>query len=311
MLDFDNEEELGKIIKNSFVPVTPSLEFKGRVHKLVIEEAKHRQRRTAMPIFHWSRVWTTVAIALFLAVIGFGLHGVLTPTETPPVVTQTNFRLLLSDEKNAIGDFDELHIKISEIGIQEGGESGEWHTFTLDPEADLDGDGTPGVDLRQLTGKNSIELWSGTLDDKEYTKLFIYVKEVIPVPYENVKLPSDKLQVSKPFTVSDSTIEFVFDITVIAEKVGQSGMYILQPHIDESGPDKGYVIHAGEDQDEIEFKDTIHSLDPLEIGDYTVIVDGDTEIKGELMEGLTAKVEGLLQEDGSVLALKIEVEEVE
>ena len=44
------------------------------------------------------------------------------------------------------------------------------------------------------------------------------------------------------------------------------------------------------------------------IAGYTVVLD-ETEIEGELKEGITARVEGLLQEDGSVLALKIEVEE--
>jgi len=61
--------------------------------------------------------------------------------------------------------------------------------------------------------------------------------------------------------------------------------------------------------DEIEFKGTITELEPdLVIGDYTVVINEDTEIGGELAVDSTAEVEGLLQEDGSVLALKIEVE---
>ena len=49
-----------------------------------------------------------------------------------------------------------------------------------------------------------------------------------------VKLPSDKLQISKPFTVAvDGSVSFVFDITII--KTGQSGQYILKPQIGESG----------------------------------------------------------------------------
>ena len=62
--------------------------------------------------------------------------------------------------------------------------------------------------------------------------------------------------------------------------------------------------------EEIEFEGTITQLDPLVIAGYTVILDG-ADIEGELEEGRNAKVEGLLQDDGTVLALEIEVEEAE
>jgi len=57
-----------------------------------------------------------------------------------------------------------------------------------------------------------------------------------------IKLPSGKLQISIPFMVTrtgdNSTVDFVFDITII--KAGNSGKYILKPQIGESGPDQPY-----------------------------------------------------------------------
>lgn len=44
---------------------------------------------------------------------------------TPVSVTQPdNFRLLISDEQNAIGDFVHLWVEIDRVGLQQGGESG-------------------------------------------------------------------------------------------------------------------------------------------------------------------------------------------
>ena len=44
------------------------------------------------------------------------------PTTSPPA--ENNFRLLISDEKNAIGDFTSLNITIESIGVHKGGETG-------------------------------------------------------------------------------------------------------------------------------------------------------------------------------------------
>ena len=87
--------------------------------------------------------------------------------------------------------------------------------------------------------------------------------------------------------------------------------YIVKPVVGESGPDQEFVIQGvGESEDGIEFKGTITGTEPdLVIGDYTVIIDENTEVEGELEEGVTVKVEGTLQDENIVLASKIEVEE--
>ena len=145
-----------------------------------------------------------------------------------------NFRLLISDEANAIGDFVVLNVTITSIGVHQGGESTSWNEIILDPAVT--------VNLVELQDSNATEIWSGQLEDGAYTKVFIYVSEVEGVLYEGeatVKLPSGKLHISQPFEVTNGEVtEFVYDITVI--KAGESGQYILQPQIAESGPDKDF-----------------------------------------------------------------------
>ena len=161
-----------------------------------------------------------------------------TPAPTPAPVTTTgidNFRLLISDDVNAIEDFEHLYVTITSVGVHRSGESGEWHI--LDPEPDPDGDDITGIDLKPLVGQNALAIWSGTLPEGEYTKVFIYVESVKGIlnggAELEIKLPSGKLQISKPFTIGDDVVNFVYDITVI--KTGKSDKYILKPQIAQSG----------------------------------------------------------------------------
>jgi len=169
-----------------------------------------------------------------------------TPPPTPPTGEKVNFRFLISDDVNAIEDFEHLYVTIPSIGVQQGGESGKW--YLLDPVPDPDGDGINGIDLKPLEGPNALVIWSGYVDPGEYTKVFIYVGNVtgiLAAPGDgetaDVKLPSEKLQISKPFTISsDSVVNFVYDITVV--KAGKSGKYILQPQIAQSGPNQKFTL---------------------------------------------------------------------
>lgn len=167
---------------------------------------------------------------------------VVTPT---PTKEKVNLRFFISDEVNAIEDFEHLYVTITSIGLHKGGESGKWHL--LDPIPDPDGDGIDGIDLKPLEGPNALIIWSGYVDPGEYTKVFIYVDNVTGIlaasgdgETVDVKLPSKKLQISKPFTISsDSVVNFVYDITVV--KAGKSGKYILQPQIAQSGPKQKFI----------------------------------------------------------------------
>jgi hypothetical protein len=242
-----------------------------------------------------------------------------------------NFRLLVSDEPNAIGDFTELNVTITRIGVQQGGESGSWEEWEIEP--------AETVDLTVLQGTNSTEIWSGELEDGTYNKVFIYVSEVVGTLTEEVegeptvRLPSGKLQVSKPFDVASGEItDFVFDITVI--KTGADDKYILKPQIADSGPDQeitevdargkpqdtgkpegvGKPDKPGEQNGE-EFTGTI--LELVDDDTWLMEIDGaertvvvtDAEIEGTPDVGLQAEVEGTVNEDEEIVAIKVEVDE--
>lgn len=164
------------------------------------------------------------------------------PTLTTGYTKEAGFRFMVSDEANDIGDFEHLYVTISSIGVHPASDNstdnGTWLQFSPDV--------TDPVDLTTLQGKNAQEIWSGNITAGEYNKVFVYVSDVEGIlvgasanKTANVKLPSGKLQISKPFTVSENaTTSFVFDITVI--QAGKSGKYILKPQIAESGASKEY-----------------------------------------------------------------------
>lgn len=163
----------------------------------------------------------------------------------------TNFKLLVSDEKNVIEDFDHLYINISSIGMHRvdrtGNESGTWYEFAPS---------VTQVDLRLLVGANASAIWSGNLTAGNYTKVFIYVDDAWGIlagknasdPVE-VKIPSNKLQISKSFMVSNASLTtFVYDVTVISTGNEHSGVdYKIEPQIAKSGSDQPYVEVEPED----------------------------------------------------------------
>jgi len=195
-----------------------------------------------------------------------------TPATTPepapapmptPTVEKENFRLLISDEVNAIEDFEHLYVTISSIGVHQAGESDAW--LVLDPLDDPDGDNVTGIDLRPLEGENALAIWSGNLTNGEYTKVFIYVDNVTGILADgggtvDVKLSSNKLQISKPFTIGDSVVNFVYDITVV--EAGKSDKYILKPQIAQSGANQrfkemkraGKPVKLGKVEDELKLQ---------------------------------------------------------
>ena len=95
------------------------------------------------------------------------------------------------------------------------------------------------MDLTQLQGEQSQEIWRGNAPAGQYSQVYIYVSEVkgkleSTGQIIDVKLPSSKLRISMPFEVTVDTItSFTFDITVVA--TGNNGKYILKPQIGNSG----------------------------------------------------------------------------
>jgi len=249
---------------------------------LVDAERRHpeRQRRTAS-LFAWPRVLATVAAVLVLALMGFGLHWLLTP-ETAPVFAQANFRLLLSDQENAIGDFESLEVTITGIGMLRAGEPGGWEKIELEESVVRD--------LTRLQGLNAQEIWGGTIPEGQYTHLFIYIEDATGTLKSgetvNVVIPSGNLQISKPFVVGadGSVVNFVYDVTVISA----GDRYILLPQIDQSGPEQEFH-EVGEG------KLTLRVVDPEP---PTPVTPGDNitvlvTFQGDPMPGAQVRVNGV------------------
>ena len=210
-----------------------------------LEQRREERQPLFSRLFGWSRVWVTATVVILIALIGyFGLRPVLFPAgivpqpgpvpvvPSPQPSTEGNFVFLISDEVNAIGDFESLTISISKIGLLPGGDTDQWVEF--EPEVNE-------VDLTLVPGDKTKEIWRGNVPEGQYTKVFIYVTGVHGIlkgtgQTVDVKLPSQKLHISKPFQVtSGSVTSFVYDITVV--KSGESGQYILLPQVDQSGAD--------------------------------------------------------------------------
>jgi len=269
-----------------------------------------------------------VTAAVLLVMLASGCASEETQAPTPagePTSTFTltgeeaNFRLLLSDdasEVTAINEFASVNVTVNKIGFQRGGESGSW----IEPE---DFESWTG-NLLDLRGTDAVVIWEGYIEPGNYTKAFIYVDNVtgtlIPEvgggQVDDIRIPSDKLQITKPFTVTEDGAEFVFDITVI--KAGRSGMYLVKPQVGESGPDQEYTEVNHEDRDdstrEMKFKGTILTIDSdnwtVSIGDEVRTVNvAEAKIEGIPAEGRLAKIEGIVGKNDIIIASKVEIKE--
>ncbi|MEE9203366.1 MAG: DUF4382 domain-containing protein [Dehalococcoidia bacterium] len=162
------------------------------------------------------------------------------PTPAPAPVVADNFRFLISDAPNAIGDFSSLMVEIDHIGVLRSGQGAQWLQFEPD---------VAEVDLTDLVGENAQAIWSGNIAEGTYSKVFIYVDSVSGVLTEGnqeveVNLPSSKLQISKPFQVTaDTPVDFVFDVSVVAAgspKAKGGVKYVLLPQLGKSGADQKF-----------------------------------------------------------------------
>ncbi|QLG60810.1 DUF4382 domain-containing protein [Halorarum salinum] len=145
--------------------------------------------------------------------------------------TEGSMTFYVSDEENAIGDFERLNVTVTAVGLHRAGDgdSGGW------VERDVD-DRT--VDLTTLTGANATRLGTFGVGNGTYDRVFVHVGGIDGTLADgesvNVKLPSSKLQVDKRFTVGNGeSVDFVYDMT--AFEAGNSGKYILKPVVGESG----------------------------------------------------------------------------
>lgn len=132
-----------------------------------------------------------------------------------------------TDAPDNLGDFSSLNVTVSSITLtkSDGG------TKDYAPSA-----GT--FDLTKLTSGNTTTLFSGAVDNGNYTKLTLHVGNgagtLTSGAAQSVKAPGDQLFLTSPFEVaSGKTTTFTFDIQVV--KRG-NGDYNFQPNADASGP---------------------------------------------------------------------------
>jgi len=175
------------------------------------------------------------------------------PAPAPSPIPEANFRLLISDDVNAIGDFASLMVTISSVGVHKAGEDGGW--LEVEPATEAT---TEGLDLVTLQGDNAQEIWSGDLPDGQYTMVFVYVSAINGTlnngESTDVKLPSEKLHINTHFSIlEDSPVSFVFDLSVVAAGSQQSGIkYILKPVVSQSGPNQEFTEVSPEREQERE-----------------------------------------------------------
>jgi hypothetical protein len=219
-----------------------------RLYAALAEGEKPLKLRGAlMPSLTKPRAWAVAVILSLLAIIaGISSWALVLGGAPAPAFAQSNFRLLISDEANAIGDFDHLNVTITSIRV---------HSASSDNWIDLE-PAVSEVDLVGLQGLNATEIWCGNLTEGWYTGVFLDVEYVTGVlnatgdPVD-VKAPSGTLKINKPFlflVTNTSQTTFVFDISVVcAGPSGQCGKYNLKPVIDESGPGKQFdLVDEGE-----------------------------------------------------------------
>lgn len=205
----------------------------------------------------------------------------------------------LSDEENDIGDFDSLDVTITKIGVHRSGNGsdggGEWI------ERELNG---TTADLTELQGANATLLDSFDVSSGEYDKVFVYVSAVNGTLTDGssakVKLPSGKLQLTKPFTLSaNSSVEFVFDITVV--KAGNSGKYILKPVVGQSGTSDEVEIDKQDDEKDANESDANETdADDETDANETETADLNATFVGNVTTGTNATVS--VTQNGSAVA---------
>ncbi len=210
------------------------------------------------------RRYTAVCLAVMLLLAGCvgGQGGTATPTtgeETTLAETSAGtttdgptsdatsgdagtVEFYLSDERNAMGDFEHLNVTVTRVGVKHA--DGNWTEHDVDDRT---------VDLTTLPGANATRLGTFDVANGTYDTVFVHVGEVngtLTTGEEvRVKLPSEKLQIHQTFTVgANESVDYVFDISVF--KAGKSGKYILKPVISESGTDKPIESVDDEESDE-------------------------------------------------------------
>lgn len=226
----------------------------------------------------------TLLVAAMLVLAGCsaqpGIGGDATPesgaTTTEAAADDTDdgtVRMYLSDERNAIDQFEHLNVTVTAVSFKSAEAEaeadaeadaeasanaspeadGENGTVEANVSGDVEADASAeagwrthavderSVDLTRLQGENATRLGNLSVASGEYAAVRLEVTEVEGTLNSgervNVKLPSNGLALTEAFTVgADDETAFVFDATVF--EAGGSGKYILKPVASESGTEQ-------------------------------------------------------------------------
>lgn len=163
-------------------------------------------------------------MALLCILVSVSLVACSTPT------SQSSLAVYVSDAPADINSFDYVNVTFDSVRIFP--EDGQPQRVAVD--------NLSAVNLREVQGEARSYLLNSSVNPGNYTSMELYVDTVdasIDQEDVEVKVPSEKLQLNKPFAVAPGeTTEFVFDIQVVlrGNEANNQG-YILRPNIGESG----------------------------------------------------------------------------
>jgi hypothetical protein len=153
----------------------------------------------------------------------------------------------VSDQQNAIDQFEHLNVTVSEVVFVRENDSGEGERVAVDAN-----DTT--LDLTELQGANASQVGSAEVPNGTYTQVVLNVTAVDGTLTDgssaDLKLPIERLRLNENVTVGNGDeIDFVFDVSVVQR--GNQG-YILKPVAGESGTGQEVDIEAVGDRATVE-----------------------------------------------------------
>jgi len=207
-------------------------------------------------------------------------------------------------------DVDHVWVEVEDIEVHRAaGPDSRWITIVDEPER---------FDLVAIVGVQEF-IGSKDIDTGFYTQLRMNVTRATVVVGEeehDAFLPSGSLKFIRPFQVKDGEItrlvlDFDGDRSII---ITGTGWYILKPVVMLLVPGQADLPEEvrEEEIEEVEIEGTIEDFVEgqwLRVAGQKVLINGDTEIEGTLDIGLSCEVKAIPQDDGTLLAINIKMEE--
>ncbi|MFC6992839.1 DUF4382 domain-containing protein [Haladaptatus sp. GCM10025707] len=166
-----------------------------------------------------------------------------TTAETATTTAETTSAEATTQADTTTETETEAETETTETESEDGDDSG-WETYEVDSKT---------FDLTELQGENAQKLAAFDLESGTYTEVRLHISDVDGTLKDgeevSVKLPSDTLKIKSEFTLdAESEVDFVYDISV--RSAGNSGKYVIQPVVKESGVNVPYTDIGSDEGDE-------------------------------------------------------------